>query len=155
MDAIFYQNLSDERYLNKRINAIGRSDSFYFKDDTNIVNPTFKVNYHSITENANYVYIPDVGRYYYIRNKIYSKQCLYLECEVDVLMSFKDNIKLMSAIISRNERLYNLYLSDDKMEIYNYPYYQTINLKCVEGTPFNMGINNILLAIAGSVEGDK
>ena len=57
----------------------------------------------------------------------------------------------MTGIISRNERLYNLYLNDDKMEMYNYPFYQTFNMKCVEGTPFSMGTNQILLALVGAV----
>jgi hypothetical protein len=57
----------------------------------------------------------------------------------------------MVGVISRNEKLYNLYLSDDKMEMLNYPYYQTINMKCVEGTPFSMSRNQILLALVGAV----
>lgn len=66
-------------------------------------------------------------------------------------MSFRDDIHDMTGIISRNERLYNLYLNDDKMEMLNYPYYQTLNMKCVEGTPFSMGTNQILLALVGAV----
>jgi hypothetical protein len=57
----------------------------------------------------------------------------------------------MNAIISRNERLYNLYLSDSKMEMLNYPFYQTLNMKCVEGTPFGMQTNQILLALVGAI----
>jgi hypothetical protein len=57
----------------------------------------------------------------------------------------------MEAIISRNERLYNLYLNDEKMEMLNYPYYQTLNMRCTEGIPFSMQTNQILLALVGAV----
>jgi hypothetical protein len=66
-------------------------------------------------------------------------------------MSFRSQLGDMEAIISRNERLYNLYLSDEKMEMLNYPYYQTLNMRCVLGTPFSMSTNQILLALVGAV----
>lgn len=150
MVAKFYKNNSDDRYIDKDISQIGQTDTIYFKDDTNLVNPTLKVN-GDLSSNINYLYIEDLGRYYFIRNKVFSKQCIYLECEVDVLMSFKTEIRDMTGIISRNERLYNLYLNDDKMEMFNYPYYQTLNMTCVEGTPFNMQTNQILLALVGAI----
>ena len=151
MRAILYTNKSDERYVQKDLTELGRYNSLVFKDEEDMVTPTFKVTDSSFSEDCNYIYVQDLGRYYYIRSRRYSKQCLFLECQVDVLMSFKNEIYNMTGIISRNERLYNLYLSDSKMEMYNYPYYQTINMKCTEGTPFSMGTNQILLALVGAI----
>lgn len=152
MQGTLYVNISDDRYVNKTINNIGEY-TIVFKSDEDSIRPTLKISDSNIPETANYVYLSELNRYYYIRKKRYSKQCIYLECELDPLMSFRSQLGSMEAIISRNERLYNLYLNDDKMEMYNYPYYQTLNMKCVEGTPFSMQTNQILLGLVGAVGG--
>lgn len=151
MRATLYKNHSDERYLVKDLSSIGTYNNLVFKDDEDLVTPTFKVTDSNFSEECNYIYVQDLKRYYYVRSRRYSRQCLFLECQVDVLMSFRNEIHDMTGIISRNERLYNLYLNDDKMEMLNYPYYQTINMRCVEGNPFSMGTNQILLALVGAV----
>ncbi len=151
MQGTLYVNISDERYVNKTINNIGEY-TIVFKSDEDSIRPTLKISDSNIPETANYVYLSELNRYYYIRKKRYSKQCIYLECELDPLMSFRSQLGSMEAIISRNERLYNLYLNDEKMEMLNYPYYQTLNMKCVEGTPFNMARNEICLALVGAVD---
>ena len=150
MQGTLYVNSSDERYVNKTIANIG-TYNIVFKSDENSIRPTLKISDSNIPETANYVYLSELNRYFYIRNKRYSKQCIYLECELDPLMSFRSQLGSMEAIISRNERLYNLYLSDEKMEMLNYPYYQTLNMRCVLGTPFSMSTNQILLALVGAV----
>lgn len=150
MQGTLYVNSSDERYVNKRLSNIGEY-TIVFKSDENSIRPTLKISDSNIPETANYVYLSELNRYFYIRNKRYSKQCIYLECELDPLMSFRSQLGSMEAIISRNERLYNLYLSDEKMEMLNYPFYQTLNMQCVEGTPFSMQTNQIILALVGAV----
>lgn len=151
MRATLYKNHSDERYISKDLSSIGTYNNLVFKDDEDLVTPTFKVTDSSFSEECNYIYVQDLKRYYYVRSRRYSRQCLFLECQVDVLMSFASEIHDMTGIISRNERLYNLYLNDNKMEMYNYPYYQTFNMRCTEGTAFNMQTNQILLALVGAV----
>lgn len=151
MRATLYKNHSDERYLVKDLSSIGTYNNLVFKDDEDLVTPTFKVTDSSFSEECNYIYVQELKRYYYVRSRRYSRQCLFLECQVDVLMSFRNDIHDMTGIISRNERLYNLYLNDDKMEMLNYPYYQTLNMKCVEGHPFSMQTNQILLSLVGAV----
>ena len=151
MRATLYKNHSDERYLVKDLSSIGTYNNLVFKDDEDLVTPTFKVTDSSFSEECNYIYVQELKRYYYVRSRRYSRQCLFLECQVDVLMSFRDDIHDMTGIISRNERLYNLYLNDDKMEMLNYPFYQTLNMTCVEGHPFSMQTNQILLSLVGAV----
>lgn len=150
MLSTLYVNKSDDRKVDKDLTVLGEYN-VVFKDDENIINPIIKLTDSTISEDANYIYLSDLHRYYYIRKKTYSRQCIYLECEVDVLYSYRNELRKMNAIISRNQRLYNLYLNDDKMEMYNYPYYQTLNMKCTMGTPFSMGTNQILLALVGAV----
>lgn len=151
MRATLYKNHSDERYISKDLASIGTYNNLVFKDDEDLVTPTFKVTDSNFSEECNYIYVQELERYYYVRSRRFSRQCIFLECQVDVLMSFASDIHDMTGIISRNERLYNLYLNDDKMEMLNYPYYQTLNMKCVEGNPFSMQTNQILLSLVGAV----
>ncbi len=149
-----YINKSDDKVVNKQLIQIGEYN-IVFKDDENIINPILKITDSNISKNANYLFLNDLGRFYYIRKKTYSRQCILIECEVDVLRTYKGELANMEAIISRNERLYNLYLNDDKIEMYNYPYYQTLNMSLVSGKGFNMQTNNIILSLVGAVTGEE
>lgn len=53
---------------------------------------------------ANYVYIPDFNRYYFINDITSVRQNLWrLSLHVDVLMSYQKEIKNTNAFVSRNE----------------------------------------------------
>lgn len=70
---------------------------------------------------ANYVYIPDFNRYYYINDIIVVTNALIqINTDVDVLMSFKDDILTLDAFIGRNEYNYDDTLVDDKLNYHNY-----------------------------------
>lgn len=65
-------------------------------------------------KSANYCYIEDFGRYYYIKEKSCDANGLYtLVLAVDVLMSFKSAILANKGIVSKNTYLYNMYLPGD------------------------------------------
>jgi hypothetical protein len=54
--------------------------------------------------NANYVYIPDFGRYYFIKNHTTDTAArIILSCEVDPLMSWAAGIKLSKQLVTRSE----------------------------------------------------
>lgn len=70
---------------------------------------------------ANYVYIPEFKRYYYINDIIVVTNALIqINTDVDVLMSFKDDILTLDAFIGRNEYNYDDTLVDDKLNYHNY-----------------------------------
>lgn len=70
---------------------------------------------------SNYVYIPEFKRYYYINDIIVVTNALIqINTDVDVLMSFKDDILNLDAFIGRNEYNYDDTLVDDKLNYYNY-----------------------------------
>lgn len=84
-----YNNKSNKNIVNKKIEEV-QEISFDFKDDSDITNPILILQSY---KSGNYCYIPDLNRYYYIdkielMNGGYYK--LYLE--IDVLMSYKDEI---------------------------------------------------------------
>lgn len=82
----------------------------YVKDDrSNYVN-------YSILDliiGCNYAYIKEFNRYYFITNITSIRNDLWqIDMKVDVLMSYKDQIKKLDAFIDRNEFNYNLDLED-------------------------------------------
>lgn len=82
----------------------------YVKDDDQVyvIHNGVKITWDSFINNyvlsANYVYIPDFNRYYFINDITSVRQNLWrLSLHVDVLMSYKKEIQNNYAFVSRNE----------------------------------------------------
>lgn len=114
MTAILYNNVSDNREINKNITEISTIDLTLYLD-TNVLNPVFKVK--TFNNNGNYLYVPSLNRYYYINNYTLSNQCVYLHCSVDVLMSYKNTILNHEYLIKRNEFLRDNKLTDTEIPL--------------------------------------
>lgn len=96
---------------------------------------------------SNYIYVEEFGRYYYITNIISVNYTLWeLHCHVDVLMSYKDQIREQSAIVARQEAQYNLMLDDGIFMCYQNPKIQTKLFS--NPTPFET--QEFVLVVAGS-----
>lgn len=148
MQATFYLNKSDKRYLNKSIEAKYDNITIEILSPSSVVRPTLKVSSGLIGQGVNYVYINDLERYYYIKDWVMENGYIRLECEVDVLMSYKKAINDQYVIVKRQEHDYNLYQVDEKMNCYNTPVYRTI--------PFSSGFSSsgdIVLVVAGASSG--
>lgn len=104
MTAILYNNVSDSREINKNLIEVTTINITLYLD-TNVTNPVFKLK--NFINNANYMYVPVLHRYYYINNYIISNQCVYLYCSVDVLATYKTEILNSECLISRSETDYN------------------------------------------------
>ena len=66
----------------------------------------------------NYCYIPEFNRYYFIKGMRVMRENLWeIALHVDVLMSYKDFIKELPAVVSRNENSGNM-LEDPKVVSY-------------------------------------
>lgn len=114
MTAILYNNVSDNREINKNITEISTIDLTLYLD-TNVLNPVFKVK--TFNNNGNYLYVPALNRYYYINNYTLSNQCVYLHCSVDVLMTYKNQILNNTYLIKRNEFLKDNRLVDNEIPV--------------------------------------
>lgn len=157
MNAYLYYNKSDKRYVSKDLEAITYDGSDHIdiemKEDTSIIDPTFILRTQSKVLTANYIYVPDLNRYYYINDYTVSHQRIYIDCHVDVLMSYKDSILAKNIIAKRSENRYNLYLPDEKFKLYNYPKIQTIMFNPKTSFKFDMNVEQFVLTTAGSVSG--
>ena len=146
MTITFYNNESDAIVVNKKITSISSINNAKIINETDIVNPSIIVSrnfYDSIILKANYLYIDKLKRYYYINNISFAESMIVIDCTVDVLMSYKSEIRNLSCTVTRNENLKNGYLNDEN---YNIQAYKQVVCKM-----FPNGINNdsIILMTAG------
>lgn len=91
---------------------------------TNVLTPSILVK-GILTDfvHYNYAYIPDFARYYFIKNiESMSNELVTIHLSVDVLMSYKDYIKNLSAVVSRSETYNNTFLNDSLLPLYAYTY---------------------------------
>lgn len=124
MQVILFRNDSDIKVVNKNITEIATINGVW-KENTDVLEPHIIINNRSMA-GVNYCYIPEFDRYYYIDDhaKITGGQ-VEIVCSVDVLMSWKQYFKVLTAVIARQENQWNLYLNDEMFKAYQNPRIQT------------------------------
>lgn len=102
MTITFYNNTSENSridkttYLEEVLSIEGT-----LRDSCSVTTPVIQVQ-HVDFLNANYAYIPEFNRYYFIIDIVSVRTYLWeIRMSVDVLMSFKDQIKNLDAYVSR------------------------------------------------------
>lgn len=99
MNILLYKTTNANNDLNKtisdKVELVGA-----LRDASSIIAPSILIQSNPI--GYNYAYIPEFGRYYYIKNiTAFRKGAYIIDLKCDVLMSFKDEILNMSGIVSR------------------------------------------------------
>ena len=142
MNILLYKTTNANNDLNKtisdKVELVGA-----LRDSSSIIAPSILIQSNPI--GYNYAYIPEFGRYYYIKNiTAFRTKAYILDLKCDVLMSFKEEILNMSGIVSR-------LTSGDKYAN------RDIKTKCLEthrkimfvNTPFTADGTYILIAQGG------
>ena len=137
-----YSNASEEHVLDKDITKINDSISVVLKDDTNVLNPTL-ITSQNISHTFNYIYISDFDRYYYVKNITYSQQRFYIECAVDVLMSFNSDIKGLNVIANRSSSRFNVYQPDPSVS------FLQKSIIATQKFPYGFSGQSLILAVNG------
>ena len=99
MELVLYKTADEnsklEKTLSEEVSLVGA-----LKDGCSITAPSIMLQQNPI--GYNYAYIPAFNRYYYIKNvTVVRKNIFMISLSVDVLMSFKDEIKELSGVVSR------------------------------------------------------
>lgn len=118
-----FQNNSDTNVVSKSLTAKGTLTGT-LREDCSIIDPIIKVEGISGSDlpYINYCEIVEFGRYYYIKDIVLVGKLYELRCHIDVLETYKDQIKPLKAIIARNQYDFNLYLQDGMMKEYANPH---------------------------------
>lgn len=100
MEILFYNNMSDSRKINKELIA-GDICEGQLRDSVSIMNPVVRVEADGIIR-YNYAYIPEFQRYYTITDRTCVREDIWdITMEVDVLMSFRNDIINLQAIVDK------------------------------------------------------
>lgn len=144
MDIEFFKTESEpnrlEKILTDKLVISGE-----FKEDVNIINPILSLNARPEIAQSNYIYIPNLNRYYFIdRVEITQTNIYTLYLSLDVLMSYKEQIKELKVILKNSTAnpYYNGFLSshDVRKDLERLEFENNFNEK---GT-------NVLIAINGA-----
>ena len=112
---------NDKNKVDKQLQVLKTYVNCTYKDETNIIKPTIFLTYTTDCDKVNYIYLSDKKRFYFVTNKkMTNGGKILFELEVDVLTSFKDEIKNMTATVTRNENLKNGYLEDKNYKLLSY-----------------------------------
>ena len=116
VNVTLYYNADKNIVAQKHLTSIG-SFSGDFRATADVLRPTLIIE-GEVSTSANYVYIPDFHRYYYIseRREI-TKDLTEFALYVDVRKSFYNNLLSNRGIVARNTNNYNMYLADNKIPI--------------------------------------
>lgn len=99
MNIILMRTHSELNRVNKTF-VLSRNYEGYLREECSIIDPIFQIEAEDLSQ-YNYCSIPEFSRLYFIRNIISVKTGLWrVECHVDVLSSYADEILNLNAIIS-------------------------------------------------------
>lgn len=116
MTVTLYNNISDNNVFSKQLETLATYSNAIARDSMDVINPVITIAANSIA-NANYVYIAENNRYYFVKNIDKVRNGFFaLSLHVDVLMSFHDDIAMNSAIVNRSNGLWDAYLPDGKAQ---------------------------------------
>lgn len=107
----------DEKTVLKDYDALALYEDVKVKDTTNIINPTFVITTPQVIQ-ANYCYCEDWNKYYYIDSvDVLTGGRVVLNCRVDVLMTYREQIYSLSVIIDKQQDVSkaNMYLDDGSL----------------------------------------
>ena len=141
-----YTNASEYDHVDKSLTQIGADLTCTARGECSILYPEIEIAIDTIPATANYMYIEDFGRYYFIDEIVSVRTGLVrIRGTVDPLTSFATQLRQCSGIVHRAEiaNAYNTYLDDGAFRTYANPTIRTLE--------FPSGFNTweYLLAIAG------
>ena len=142
---VIQTNSSEKNKLDKTLTDI-ETLTGTLRNDTSIIDPVFQIAGDlSSFITANYCTVPTFGRSYFITNIRSIRNGLFeISCHVDVLSSFKTQIRTNKAIMHRSERNWNLYLNDGTLKISQKP--ESINtLQFSNGNAFVNHFSYVLI----------
>lgn len=147
----------DTRKINKTVNQITELLPCAVTEDSNsILNPRLLLKWNEGYIGANYAYIPEFQRYYFIDDiSLNTGGNCVVSLSVDVLYTYAAQIMQLTVTASRSSNKYNRYLNDNEQVTTNKPINQ---IKQFGGLPFNpalmgAGARCFLVALGKSSQG--
>lgn len=148
MTVYLYNNASEPNEIGKALSPID-TVSATIKGDISYESPTLIFQYSgTVAHNINYMYISELGRYYFITDiKNLTGSRYEITGKVDVLESFKSSILSLGCIIDKSSAasLVNMFIDDGSFVTENKEFNTVINFP----TGFNEAGEYILITAGG------
>lgn len=144
MQIKLYKNLSEVNTIGKTLTEESvRTGTL--KDGCFVLSPSVVLTGENLS-GFNYAYIPQFSRYYFIKEITSVKSGLWeISMRVDVLETYKARIKANTAIIKRQEKIWDMYINDEKFKA------ESTNKTSTIMFPQNhFNTVNFILTVAGS-----
>lgn len=146
MEIRLYNSSDETNKINKTLlNEIVLNGTL--KDETSVVNPIILIEANNLTQ-YNYCYIPLFKRYYFIKDITVVRNKLFrIFLDIDVLMSYKNDILNLDCIVNKQENNSTPYINDNSRIYENRNFTTTIN--------FTNGFDddgNFILITAGGIK---
>jgi len=152
MIARLFFNMSDKRYMNKKLQQIGNNLNVELIEPTSVIDPDIILSSGTQIMKANYIFLEDFGRYYYINNYTFEYERIIAHCHVDVLMSFAPELAKENVIVERsNFDTSSLYLNDNELRMYNYSLFKTMELIPQSNIHFSDTAEQMVMICSGSI----
>lgn len=142
---ILQRNNSEKNKVDKTLTTIATMTGT-LKNETSIIDPViiFETSLSDL-KNCNYCTISEFGRSYFVNNiRSVRNGLVELTCHVDVLSTYKSQIREQFAIVKRQQENWNLYLNDGSFKVYQNPMVLTKQFPAGFTTP------SFVMAVAGS-----
>lgn len=114
MTVELYNYLSDNNKMNKPLTLLNTLNCT-ITEESSVVDPVIIISGGYFNTNANYMYISDFNRYYYITDQDTDHQRIVLKGHVDVLRTYKEQISNLYVIADRSSSKFNLYQKDNEL----------------------------------------
>lgn len=138
-----YWNTSPANQVTKTMSLVQEINGA-LRSPASIIDPVVTIERASPT-GFNYVHIPEYNRFYYVENVVTEHTGLItIAMHVDVLHSFSSQIRNCTAIVRRQENVYNLLLDDGFFKAYQNTKHKAIKF------PHSLDSFSYILAIAGN-----
>lgn len=99
MNITLYVTGSERHAVRKTLQS-GLELTGSLRGESSVINPSFLIQANNPSQ-YNYCYIPEFGRYYFISNITSVRTNIWrIDCSVDVLMSFQEEILNLDVIVS-------------------------------------------------------
>lgn len=123
MNVQLFSTGDDIRKINKTLTAITEAVPCNVKDDDfSIITPKVILKYAVAYLTANYCYIPDFSRYYFITDiSMLTGGMCELTLTLDVLYTYKEQITGLQVTAARSSNKFNRYLNDNQQVTTNNP----------------------------------
>lgn len=116
-----YHNASPVNKIGKNLTDELVTSDVLLKDDVSILKPVFRVKDVRNIITYNYLYCPELQRYYFIDDIVSIHNNLWeISGHVDVLETYKNKILANSAVVKRQSNKFNTYLNDSEWDVFSY-----------------------------------